>query len=200
MRRRYIVICSFFIASLLLAGMCYGSYRYSERVAEEKARQKIKEQTEETASGKEQRVTSETKYILEVYNADTEELVKEERSMPSEYAGMTRKELEEYLSKCLQTMKTNDTEAGLSDMKLISFSKEELVIRKTYLEPEQEQGFFLKLTDGEVAIYNRSGTRLYEKTGIQEEVLPKEEADKLRQGYVVENEKDLYSILENLSS
>ena len=40
----------------------------------------------------------------------------------------------------------------------------------------------------------------YEYTGIQAEVLPEEEKNKLMTGYFVADEKELYSILENLSS
>ncbi len=97
-------------------------------------------------------------------------------------------------------MASDEQEAGLTDMKLLSFSKEKLVIRKSYHEPEQERGFFLKLTDGEVAIYHRDGKTLYEKTGIMEESIPEDEVKKLRKGYIVKDEKDLYSILENFSS
>lgn len=198
MRRRYIIISCFFVASILLGVMCYGSYRYSERVAEERRKEETK--TEQTEAGTEQKVTSDTKYILEIYNEDTEELVKEERDMPSEYAGMTREEMEAYLKQCVNAMAADEQEAGLTDMRLVSFSKEKLVIRKSYREPKQERGFFLKLTDGEVAIYHRDGKTLYEKTGIMEENIPENERKKLRKGFIVENEKDLYSILENFSS
>lgn len=141
MRRRYIIISCFFVASILLGVMCYGSYRYSERVAEERRKEETK--TEQTEAGTEQKVTSDTKYILEIYNEDTEELVKEERDMPSEYAGMTREEMEAYLKQCVNAMAADEQEAGLTDMRLVSFSKEKLVIRKSYREPKQERGFFL---------------------------------------------------------
>jgi len=200
MRRGYIVICSFFVAVLLLAGICYGSVQYSEKMAQEKKTHNKITQSQMTGNTKEQRTNSDTILITEIYHLETEEIVKEERSMPSEYAGLTREELDDYLKKCLPAMKERDTEVGLSDMKLVSFSKEEVVIRKIYTEPKQETGFFLKIIDGEIGVYNRSGTKLYEKTGVLETVIPKEEQEKLQKGYVVENEKELYSILENLSS
>ena len=40
----------------------------------------------------------------------------------------------------------------------------------------------------------------YENTGIQADVLPEDEQEKLREGFFVQDEKELYSILENLSS
>ncbi len=204
MRRRYIIFSVCMCAVVILAAMCYGSYLYSEKMAQTKREAEEAKEAEkelaQTGTSKELKVTSDTKYIVEIYNADTEDMVKEERTMPSEYAGMTRSELEDYLARCLETMKQSDVETGLADMKLISFSKSELVIRKTYKDEEQERGFMLKLENGEVVIYDRTGQIIYENTGIRQENLPEEEIAKLQEGFVVESEKDLYSILENFSS
>ncbi len=199
MRRRYIVISSFFVAVLLLALLCYGSHRYAERVARE-SREEQQGETEETGAAKEQKITGETKYIVETYDKGTEKLTREERSLPEEYVGMTRQEVEKYLALCRDTMASKDWEAGLSEVKLISFSGEELVIRKTYQKPEQETGFVLKLSQGEVVIYHPDGKTVYERTGIYQEDLLPDEIEKLKKGRKVADEKELYSILENFSS
>lgn len=201
MRRRYIVISSFFVAVLLLSLLCFGSYRHYERIArEEENRQKEQLKAEEVGAGQVQKITAETKYIVEIYNRDTEELVREVRTMPSEYAGMTRQEVEKHLALCQETMSVKDWEAGVVALELISFSKDELVIRKTCQEPKKEEGFLLKLVEGEVVIFHPDGTTVYEETGIREEDLLPEEIKKLEKGFPVKNEKDLYSILENFSS
>lgn len=90
-----------------------------------------------------------------------------------------------------------DVEAGLIDIKLVSFSREELVIRKTY---QEETGFILRLVDGEVTIFSKANEDEFEKTGISQELLTEEEISALEEGYSVDSEKDLYSILENFSS
>lgn len=205
MRRRYILFCVIMCAVVLLAGMCLGSYRYSEKMAQakkEQIQQELDQEQElaETGTGRETVVTSDTRYIVEIYNADTEDVVKEEQSMPAEYAGLTRAELEEHLKQSLKKIQSGNVESGLADLKLISFSKNELVIRKTYRDDEKDRGFFLKLERGEVLIYDRTGQMVYENTGIREESLPEDEIEKLREGILVESEKDLYSILENFSS
>ncbi len=199
MKRKYGVICCFFGASLLLAVMCYGSYRYSQKVVEEKVREKEAELSTEVVSNKEQRITSETRFIVELYHADTEETVTEERTMPSEYAGKTRGELLEYLKDSLEAQKQEEGEEYLTNLELVSFSKEKLVIRKVYTEPE-ESAYYLTAVEGEVVIYDGDKTKLLERTGILTANLPVEEIQKLEQGYRVESEKDLYSILENFSS
>ena len=198
-RRRYGVICCFFVASLLLALMCYGSYRYSLKVTEENLKEQEKRKTAEVGNNKEQRITSETRFIVELYHRDTEEIVTEERTMPSEYAGKTRSELLVYLKESLETAKKEEGEEYLSNIELVSFSKEQLILRKIYEEPE-ESAYYLTELDGEVVVYDGDKTKLLEKTGILTINLPAEEIQKLKQGYRVESEKDLYSILENFSS
>lgn len=199
MKRKYGVICCFFGASLLLALMCYGSYRYSRKVAEEQARERETKLSTEVAGNQEQRITSETKFVVELYHADTEETVTEERTMPSEYAGKTRTELVDYLKESLESQKKEQGEEYLTDIELVSFSKEQLILRKIYEEPK-ESAYYLMAVEGEVVIYDGEKTKLLEKTGIYTANLPEEEQQKLEQGYRVESEKDLYSILENFSS
>ena len=86
MNRRYIVICSFFSAFLVLSVLCYGSYRYAQKQERDK---QIHLESTETGGNKEQKVTSQTRYIVEKYDEESEELVKEERTVPPEYAGLT---------------------------------------------------------------------------------------------------------------
>lgn len=198
-RRKYSVITCFFAAALLLALMCYGSYRYAQKVTEEKGKEQEVKRVTEVGTDQEQRTTSETAFVVELYYADTEETVTEERTMPSEYAGKTREELVAYFTNSLSEARQETGEESLTKIELVSFSKEKLVIRKIYKEPE-ESAYYLMALDGEVVIYDGDRVKLLEKTGIQTLHLPTEEIQKLEQGYRVESEKDLYSILENLSS
>lgn len=202
MRRRYIAISSFFVAVLLLGVFCYASSGYSRKVSGKVAKKVGQEPIVALAvSNANQKTNSETRCIIEVFNSDTEELVCEERSMPAEYAGMTREQLEDFLLESKRNMDLDEKEAGLTDIKLVRFSKAEVVIRKTYEEPEQDDGYYLRLTDdGEVAIYHSDGKTLFEETGIRKENLPAEEVRRLENGYAVKGEKELYSILENFSS
>ena len=63
MRRRYTMVCLLLCASVLLGVMCYGSYRYAEKVTEERLqyRKAKTDQTEETSGGTEQKINSDTK-------------------------------------------------------------------------------------------------------------------------------------------
>ena len=198
MKRRYGVICSFFVGFLALSLMCYASYRYAERNGEQENDTPVRESTQ-TGIKKEQTSSRDTKYVVEKYSRETEKTTREEATMPPEYIGMNRGQLEDHLVEKLATMSKKEERDGLISISLQSFSAEQIVVRNTYSVKKQE-GFKLKLFEGEVAIYSRDGRELYEKTGIQEENLTEEDCKSLRKGIVIKNEKELYSILENFSS
>lgn len=198
MRRRYGVICSFFAGFLIISLMCYGSYRYADNKSDE---EQIEEDDTSTQTGtkKEQTVTKQTKYVVEKYDQQSREIVKEERTIPKKYIGLTRSQMEDRLAEEMATISKEEEENGLINISLQSFSSEQIVVRNIYIHKAKE-GFTLKLLDGEVAIYSGDGKELYEKTGIREENLTNKDRKSLKKGYTVRNEKELYSILENFSS
>lgn len=196
MNRKYLVICSFFLAFMVLSVLCYSSYRYADRQAEKK---KSRSEMTQTGGNKEQKVTSDTRYIVEKYEEESEELVKEERTVPAAYAGLTRKELEHQLAVEFATMSWEEEKAGLVKISLESFSAEKIVIRKVY-NKSGEQGYILKLEEGEVVIYKVDGDEPYERTGLMEDTLSEDDKKLLKGGYAVQTEKELYSLLENFSS
>lgn len=196
MSRKYVVICTFFFAFMVLSLLCYSSFRFAEKQAKEDA---SRSEVAQTGGEKEQKVTSNTRYIIEKYEEESEELVKEERPVPAEYAGLTRKELEHQLAVEMATMSWEEEKAGLVSISLESFSEDQIVIKKIY-NGSAKQGFILRLEGGEVVVYQGDGEELYEKTGILEEDLSEEDKQLLQKGYQAATEKELYSILENFSS
>lgn len=196
MGRRYGVICSFFAGVIIISLMCYGSYRYADKPEEE---EQVTEDSTQTGTEKEQTVAEQTKYVIEKYDQESKEIVREEQTIPTEYVGLTRSQMEERLAEEMATLSKEEEEDGLVSISLQSFSAEQIVVRNIYSKKEQE-GFTLKLLDGEVAIYSGDGEELYEKTGIQEENLTGKDRKSLQKGLTVKNEKELYSILENFSS
>ena len=153
----------------------------------------------QTSTKQEQRVTSETKLVIEKWEEESEELVKEERDMPPEYAGLTREELEKQLTIEIKDKSWEEEKEGLVKITLESFSEDKIVIRKVY-NKSSEQGYILRLKDGEVVIYRKDEKEPFEKTGLKEENLSKQDKKILQGGYAVRTEKELYSVLENFSS
>ena len=196
MNRKYVVICSFFAAILVLSLLCYGSFCYAEKKEREK---QIPPRSAETGGNREQKVTSQTRFFVAKYEEASEELVKEERNVPPEYAGLTRAELEHALQEEMASMSWEEEKAGRVKISLETFSEDQVVIKKVY-NKSGEQGYILKLKDGEVVIYRKDEKVPFEKTGLLEESLSEEDRNVLRGGYAVRTEKELYSVLENFSS
>ena len=129
MNRKYIVICSFFAAFFVLSLLCYGSFEYAKKQEQKKLAQ---QNAAQTSTKQEQRVTSETKLVIEKWEEESEELVKEERDVPPEYAGLTREELEKQLAVEIKNKSWEEEKEGLVKITLESFSEDKIVIRKVY--------------------------------------------------------------------
>ena len=195
MKRRYLYVSIFFVFGMLLTVFAFYSYRsYKKRNS-----QPVKSQVNPVDTVKEIRTNTSMKYIVEVYEGVTGVITRDESTMPAELAGKTREELEAYFE---AYNKEHEGEIG-SDIpqqkELISFSKEQIVVRENYLS-EDMMTFFLKEEEGQVVVYHEDQKTPYEYTGISVDTLPEEEQQKLKEGFFVKNEEDLYSMLENFSS
>ena len=73
MNRKYIVICSFFVAFFVLSLLCYGSFEYAKKQEQKELAQ---QNAAQTSTKQEQRVTSETKLVIEKWEEESEELVR----------------------------------------------------------------------------------------------------------------------------
>ncbi|MCM1244267.1 MAG: hypothetical protein NC293_01330 [Roseburia sp.] len=196
MRKRYLFMSSFFIIGTIFTLVFFLSYKSYDKEREEIQREEV--HTVDTV--KELRVNDTMKYVVESYDGTTGVVTSGEETIPAELAGKTRKEVEAYITEYNQTLSENKSVEEPDHLELISFSKDKLVVRETYSGEEEEKGFFLKLENEEVVIFHNDMVTPYEYTGIRGEVLPENEREMLLAGYFVEDEKELYSVLENLSS
>lgn len=194
MKRKYLYVGSFFVF-LIVVAMLYRSGNIRRREAKDEARN-----AQMVDTVKEWRISASTKYVVESYDGTTGVSTSEERPVPVEIAGMTRQEMEEYVREYNQSSQVDVREEEPDQIELISFSKDKVVLREIYEDTEMETGFYLKITQGELVIYHHDQVTPYENTGILAEALPEEERAGLEEGYYVKDEKELYAILENLSS
>lgn len=196
MKKKYLFMSSFFIIGTIFTLLYFFSYRSYD--AEQKEAQAQNANTVDTV--REIRTNTSMKYVIESYDGTTNVVTAEETTVPVEMAGKTREELEQYISEYNAMSAEDKLAEEPTTMELISFSKEKIVVRATYAGAEEEKGFYLKLENKEVVIFHNDMVTPYEYTGITEDILPKEEKEKLQAGYFVADEKELYSVLENLSS
>lgn len=141
-----------------------------------------------------------TKYILEIYDMKTDTLSREELNPPGHMVGLTRQELEQYLVEYMKDMTLSEYNKGLIAYELLSFSDQEVVIKKTYNEDFVPYRFYVVVKDGYVVVYNSDLKSVYSYTHIEAKYLPEEERIRLSQGIYVNSLDELYALLESYSS
>ena len=196
MKRRYLYVSIFFVFGMLMTLLFFHSYR-SYKMEHQSAG---KNRVNPVDTVKEIRTNTSMKYIVEVYEGVTGVITREESTIPAEIAGKTREELEQYFADYNEAHEGETNKEIPQQKELISFSKDQIVVRENYLVEEEERSFFLKAEEGQVVVYHEDQKTPYEYTGIPVDSLPEEEKKKLEQGFFVKDEEELYSMLENLSS
>ena len=196
MKRRYLYVSIFFVFGMLMTLLFFHSYRSYKK----EHQSAVKNRVNPVDTVKEIRTNTSMKYIVEVYEGVTGVITREESTIPAEIAGKTRKELEQYFADYNEAHEGETNKEIPQQKELISFSKDQIVVRENYLVDEEERSFFLKAEEGQVVVYHEDQKTPYEYTGIPVDSLPEEEKKKLEQGFFVKDEEELYSMLENLSS
>lgn len=196
MKRRYLYVSIFFVFGMLMTLLFFHSYRSYKK----EHQNAVKNRVNPVDTVKEIRTNTSMKYIVEVYEGVTGVITREESTIPAEIAGKTREELEQYFADYNEAHEGETNKEIPQQKELLSFSKDQIVVRENYLVDEEERSFFLKAEEGQVVVYHEDQKTPYEYTGIPVVSLPEEEKKKLEQGFFVKDEEELYSMLENLSS
>jgi hypothetical protein len=141
-----------------------------------------------------------TKYTLQTYNVKTGEMLEEPLPIPSYLVGLNRDDVIEYLSNYMQDLPLNEFEKGLTAFELMLFSKDNIVIRKTYNEDTVVYKYYITAQNGSIVVFYGDRKTVFDYTGISVEDLPQYEIDKLEDGILVKDLDELYAVLENYSS
>ncbi len=141
-----------------------------------------------------------TKYILEYYNSKDYTLREENLPIPSQFIGLTRTELIEKLKAYEENPEQTDISQGFTKFELVSFSKNRIVLRKTYCPYEMTDEYILKKNGIYVSVFYLKTGELYENTTIRLEKLPDNVKNRIVQNEYITDIKGLYDFLENYSS
>ena len=148
------------IMLLVLCGIC--AYQYSKLSVIPMQQAKAEEEAPGTAiftgNNNEAIIKSNTKYILEKYNASDYTLTEEEINVPVEMLGLSRTELIDYLKRYEESPTLEDINQGFLSVEVISFSDDKIIIRKNYeglLEDDalKEDCYILVSERGYVSVY-----------------------------------------------
>lgn len=141
-----------------------------------------------------------TKYTLQTYDIKSGIMEEESLSTPSYLVGLNREEVIEYLYDYMQDLTWNEFEKGLASFELTVFSKQNVVLRKTYNIDIVEDKYFLKSQNGYIVVYFSDQKTVFDYTSVSVEPLSQFEKLQLEKGIIVKDLEELYAVLENYSS
>lgn len=141
-----------------------------------------------------------TVYKLEIYDIITNKTSVETLNPPSEFIGLNREELIKLLADEMTNVPLEEHQKGLVSFVVVSFSKDEIVLRKTYNMDTVQFQYYLALKNGKVVVYYSDKKTVYEYTEIDASRLSEQNQSELCYGKYVRDENELYAILESYSS
>lgn len=145
-------------------------------------------------------VTPSTKYVLQEYNVKNQTLNTKELNTPDFLIGLTREEVIQYVNDYVLDMPLADYEKGLASFELISFSKDKVVLRKSYNSDLVQYKYYLAVQDGLITVYYSDKKTIFEYTEIEVNNLSEEDQIELNHGKFIKDAEELYGILESYSS
>lgn len=195
--RKYI-ICFFTIACV--AAAAFGYYQgYSGDVISHEEEKYIENEAQHVIAAQDTTMTT-TQMILETYNEVTHASEKEVTRIPVDFLGISRTELVEKLNAYMDDMPLEEFENGLISYDLLYFSKDYIMLRKTYHPDEDFHKYFVKFSRGIVTVFYSDKETVYEYTEINLRDLPLTLRSEVISGKRIKDEKELYDFLENYSS
>lgn len=141
-----------------------------------------------------------TKYILQIYDLKTDTTQTQELNPPAYLVGLTRDQVADYLTSYMKDVPLSEYNKGLFSFELVSFSEDQIVLKKSYNKDFVPSQYYVAIKDGKVIVYNSDKKTVYKYTEIDAKDLSEEDRIALTQGIYVNSEDELYSLLESYSS
>lgn len=219
LKKAFIYLSSFIVLSAMFSTCYYMSYlhalnNFNERAIERKdqllALTQMAEPTPQANQNNQDSVAANekteaivlptTKYILDLYDMKSGKSETSELNPPAYLVGLTREQVEEYLTDYMSDLPLSEYNKGLLSFELLRFSDGEIELKKTYNEDFVPFRFYVVVKDGYVVVYNSDLKSVYNYTHILASGLPEEDRIALSQGIYVNSLEELYSLLESYSS
>ena len=164
----------------------------------------LEAQQEETlsleASATKERLSVETKYVLEERDIEGDTTVETTWKLPDRYVGMNREQFIEAMELYEASPPLSELERGFVSLEVLSFSREKVVVQMNYRYVLPSGSFYLAVYDNEVVVYLEDRETVYIETDIQMEQLPESLQRDIINMLWIEDEETLYDFLEAYSS
>lgn len=153
-----------------------------------------------TAMEEEQTIGADTQYIIEEVDLKKDTSVETKWKVPDKYIGMNRQQFVKEMELYQQSPSLKDHELGFVSAEVVSFSKERVVVRKSYMFKELSASFYLVNEKNYVVVYCDDLKTVYMNTNIALDSLPDALKQEIIQNKYIASEEELYNFLESYSS
>ena len=151
-------------------------------------------------AGKENFILPETRLIETSVNLKNGEIFVEEKSMPSVYIGMDRKELLLWIDEYMNHLSINELEKGLVSYEIESYSVEKVAMKKQYYPDENFARYYMIYKHGRMIVYYSDHKTVYDYPDLILSDLPLDLQCQTIVGMPIKDEVELYNFLQNYSS
>lgn len=203
MKKMYI-ICFLFLCA---GAVYYFCYIYSKEnlgqnydMVQTESESQIPVEPMTNASYSDIRINNLTTIRLQIYDLNNDTFTENKMNTPVEFLEMERNDLIEYLNSYMKNPDAEDVKRGLIAFELVEFSRDTVVIRKTYELAEKKNGYYAMLENGYVTIYCQDKSTIYDYTDIAAGKLPESIRSKTIEGFYFNDLVELYEFLETYSS
>lgn len=208
MKKVAIYAISFLSLSVLLSTCYFVSYRYAlnkfNRNATEQSgvtKRLSGTGTYDVSANTKTTVSPDASYTLQIYDLATDKLKEKKENIPNDFVGMTRDQIINRLNVYVQNKSLDEYNKGLVSWQLVSFAPERVVVKKTYNSEGILFKYFMIIRDGNVVIYYSDKKTIYEdETGINLDELSEVDKRELMYGKWIQDENELYSLLDGYTS
>ena len=159
----------------------------------------VKENYEE-ASAVPETLTCDTELVIREYDKSTRKEESYKESIPEQYIGKNRNQMEEIANSYTAAPSLKDLEKGFVSMEIASFSPEKLVVLKKYYSDLSKEHFYLIAENGLITVYYSDMSSVYLYTDISLDTLSEELQQEILDKKYVESEEELYNFLESYTS
>lgn len=153
-----------------------------------------------TALGEEPVINADTQYIIEEVDLKKDTSVETKWKVPDKYIGMNRQQFIKEMELYQQSPSLKDQELGFVSAEVVTFSKERVVVRKSYIFKELCTSFYLVNEKNYVVVYCDDLKTVYMNTNIALDSLPDTLKQEIIQNKYIATEEELYNFLESYSS
>lgn len=145
-------------------------------------------------------LTCDTKYIIKEYDKTTKTEETLNKTLPDQYIGKTREQMEEIAEEYTQAPSLEDLEKGFASMEVVAFSPEKLIVLKKYFSDMTKEHFYLVVENEYVTVYYSDLQSVYLYTDIYVPNLSHELQQEILNKKYIASEEELYNFLESYSS